>query len=119
MAKGFIVNAHVDLGGVTKKVGPAAVARGRMAMASQAKLDSEQFVPMRDGDLRASGAVEQGGKALSWNTVYARAHYYGTNGIVVFRKYTVPGTGKNWFTKAKARNLDKWKKKAMQGMGIK
>lgn len=119
MARGFVTTAHVDLGGVTKKVSTANITKGRIAMADQILLDTTNYVPMRDGDLRASGSVGKAGATVSWNTVYARAHFYGTNGIVTFRKYTTPGTGKNWYVKAKNKHLDGWKKKAVAAMGLK
>lgn len=119
MAKGFVTQAHVDLGGVTKKVSPQTVRRGRQAMANQMLLDTTNFVPMRDGTLRASASIGLQGETISWNTVYARAHFYGTNGIVTFRKYTTPGTGKNWFVKARNKHLNEWKDVAVKAMGLK
>lgn len=123
MAKGFVTQAHVDLGGVTKKVSPQTVRRGRQAMANQILLDTnENFVPhLGKGvpTLRASATIGLQGETVSWNTVYARAQFYGTNGIVTFRKYTTPGTGKNWFVKARNKHLNEWKDVAVKAMGLK
>lgn len=118
MAQGFAVTAHVDLSGATRKVSPQNVTRGRQAMASQMVMDMTQYVPMLNGDLRASASIGLQGQAIYYNTVYARAHFYGTNGIVTFRKYTTPGTGKNWYIKARNKHLDDWVNVAKKGMGL-
>lgn len=118
MSNGIWTTVHVDLSGATKKVSPASVTRGRIAMASQMMLDMDQYIPMRGGPLRASASMSSSGDAIHYNTVYARAHYYGTNGIVTFKRYTTPGTGKDWLTPAKEANLESWKQKALKGMGL-
>lgn len=112
------VKVTVDLGGVYKKVSPQALQRGKIAAGSEALLIMESSVPLRagGGELRASGRVEPNGD-VSYNTVYARAQFYGTNGIVVFKKYTTGGTGKRWDKPLKA-NIEKLKKEAIKGMGI-
>ncbi|MGT2969118.1 minor capsid protein [Streptococcus azizii] len=112
------VKVTVDLGGVTKKVSPQALQRGKIAAGSEALLIMEHSIPLRagGGELRASGRVEPNGDA-SYNTVYARAQFYGTNGIVTFKKYTTPGTGSRWDKPLKA-NIDKLRKAAIKGMGI-
>ncbi|SES18177.1 minor capsid protein [Streptococcus gallolyticus] len=114
----FRVRTKSDLSGVERKVSSANINKGRYALANQILLDSNNYVPMKDGSLRASGHVESSGEAVSWNTVYARAQYYGTNGIVVFRHYTTPGTGKQWFETAKKGKADTWKRVAAKGMGL-
>lgn len=118
MSQGISVKVDVDLSGATRKVSPASVARGRVAMASQMMMDMDRYIPMRGGALRASGSMGGSGETINYNTVYARAHFYGTNGIVTFRKYTTPGTGKDWLTPAKEANLESWKQKALKGMGL-
>ncbi|QBX13967.1 minor capsid protein [Streptococcus cristatus] len=110
------VRVVVDLGGVERKVSPENLKRGKLAAASQAKLIMIPYIPMRGGDLRASGRVESNGD-VSYNTVYARAHFYGTNGIVVFRRYTTPGTGKRWDKPLKA-NVEQLKRVAIRAMGL-
>ncbi|GGE26294.1 minor capsid protein [Streptococcus himalayensis] len=112
------VRVAVDLAGVEKKVSPQAMQRGKIAAGNEALLIMDSSVPLRAGGgaLRASGRVEPNGD-VSYNTVYARAQFYGTNGIVVFRKYTTPGTGKRWDKPLKA-NIEKLKKAAIKGMGI-
>lgn len=112
------VRVTVDLGGVEKKVSPQAMKRGKLAAGSEALLIMDSSVPLRAGGgaLRASGRVEPNGDA-SYNTVYARAQFYGTNGIVVFRKYTTAGTGKRWDKTLKA-NINRLKRAAIKGMGL-
>lgn len=112
------VRVTVDLAGVEKKVSPQAMKRGKIAAGSEALLIMENYVPLRAGGgaLRASGHVEGNGD-VSYNTVYARAQFYGTNGIVVFRKYTTAGTGSRWDKPLKA-NIDRLKRKAIEAMGI-
>lgn len=92
--------------------------RGKIAAGSEALLIMDSSVPLRAGGgaLRASGRVEPNGN-VSYNTVYARAQFHGTNGIVIFRKYTTSGTGSRWDKPLKA-NIDKLKKAAIKGMGI-
>ncbi|MBL6440001.1 capsid protein [Streptococcus suis] len=112
------VKVTVNLDGVEKKVSPQAIQRGRIAAGRQALLIMDSSVPLRAGGgaLRASGRVEANGN-VSYNTVYARAQFYGTNGIVVFRRYTTPATGSRWDKPLKA-NIEKLKKVAVKGMGI-
>ncbi|HEM3505250.1 TPA: capsid protein [Streptococcus suis] len=112
------VKVTVNLDGVERKVSPQAMQRGKIATGSEALLIMDSSVPLRAGGgaLRASGRVEPNGDA-SYNMVYARAQFHGTNGIVVFRKYTTAGTGKRWDKPLKA-NIDKLKKAAIKGMGI-
>lgn len=112
------VRVTVDLGGVEKKVSPQTMKRGKLAAGGEALLIMDSSVPLRAGGgaLRASGRVEPNGDA-SYNTVYARAQFYGTNGIVVFRKYTTAGTGKRWDKPLKA-NINRLKRAAIKGMGL-
>ncbi len=112
------VKVTVNLDGAEKKVSPQAIQRGRIAVGNQALLIMEHSVPLRagGGELRDSGRVEPNGD-VSYNTVYARSQFYGTNGIVVFRKYTTPATGSRWDKPLKA-NIEKLKKVAVKGMGI-
>lgn len=112
------VRVTVDLGGIEKKVSPQAMKRGELAAGSEALLIMDSSVPLRAGGgaLRASGRVEPNGD-VSYNTVYARAQFYGTNGIVVFRKYTTAGTGKRWDKPLKA-NINRLKRAAIKGMEL-
>lgn len=110
------VKVTVNLDGVKRKVSPENLKRGKLAAASQAMLIMDPYIPMRSGPLRASGRVESNGD-VSYNTVYARAHFYGSNGIVTFRRYTTAGTGKRWDKPLKT-NIDKLKQAAVRAMGL-
>lgn len=114
----FRIWTKADLSGAERKVSDANVLRGKRALANQVLMDTDKYIPMKGGALRASGQIAIDGSAVSWNTVYARAQFYGTNGIVVFKKYTTPGTGKLWYDKSAEANVDKWKRVAAKGMGF-
>lgn len=116
----FHIRMNTDLNRIEQKVSDSNIRKGKSAMANQILIDTDKYVPMSGGGgaLRASAHVEAGGDAISWNTVYARAQFYGTNGIAVFKKYTTPGTGKQWYDKSAAVNTDKWKRVAAKGMGF-
>lgn len=107
---------HVDFSGIEKKVSPENFKRGQVAFLSQALLDMEKYVPMRDGDLRASGHTTD--DSLVWTGVYARAQFYGTNGYVAFRKYTTPGTGKRWDKRVTPSQVEDWGRTGLKAMGI-
>lgn len=114
----FHILTKADLSGVERKVSDANILRGKRALANQVLMDTDKYIPMEGGALRASGQIAIDGSAVSWNTVYARAQFYGTNGIVVFKKYTTQGTGKLWYDKSAEANVDKWKRVAAKGMGF-
>lgn len=113
------VRVTVNLDGVQRKLSPQAMKRGKVAMGEEGLLIMEHHVPLKSSgeeSLRASGHVNGNGDIV-YNTVYARAQFYGTNGIVVFRKYTTSGTGSRWDKPLKA-NIERLKKAAIKGMGI-
>lgn len=114
------INIRVDLGRINKKFGPNAKKVAEMAIANQAMLDMERFVPYRAGDLRGSGHVS--GNQIIYNTVYARAQFYGSSynkhRSFTFKKYTTAGTGKRWDLKAKGLYGDKWADKAKEALGL-
>ena len=124
------IKVQYDLTPLEKKFGPGNVMLVRNAVANQVLMDSEKYIPSDGkGYLRASGHASDGkgylrasGRAsngsVAWNTVYARAHFYGTNGIVTFRKYTTPGTGSKWTEKASNSNMKNWEEVAKKGLGI-
>ena len=112
------ISIKVDLKDIKAKLSDVALARGRVEVASQILLDNEEYIPLRGGELRASGYIEGQGVAVVYNTVYARAQFYGTNGIVTFRNYTTPGTGKRWDEKAIEYHSEEWGKAFLKGMGL-
>ena len=89
-------------------------------VATQVLADATPKVPMsmrsRGTNLRGSGRARtmgDGAAEVEWGgdgkTVrYARAQHRGTNGRVVFRNYTTPGTGSRWTDIIKARREGAW-----------
>lgn len=114
------ITIKVDLGGAYKKASSANAKKAEYAIANQAMLDMEQFVPLRDGNLRGSGHVS--GNKIIYNTVYARAQFYGSAynkyRSFTFSKYTTAGTGKRWDLKATALYGSRWAEKGKEAMGL-
>lgn len=86
------------------------------ALANQMMNDCRRFIP-NDGEhtLKDIGRIENGNpgeRFLVWNNVYAAYQWYGVraDGSHVVKKYTTPGTGKQWVEKAKNRFYQTWKK---------
>lgn len=112
------VRVSVDLDGVNRKMSSENLKRGKIAAGNQAMLIMEPYVPMRAGAMRASVYVDANGDVVYTRAPYVRPQFYGTNGIVTFRKYKTPGTGKRWDKPLKA-NVEKLKMVAVKAMGIK
>ncbi|WP_218925219.1 MULTISPECIES: minor capsid protein [unclassified Gemella] len=111
------VKVDVDLSRIEKVFSHGNIKKSKTALANQILKDMTQYVPFRGGDLRADGRVTDGGSYIRYRIVYARAHYYGTNGIVTFSKYTTPGTGTNWLNKTSG-NIGKWENIVAKGLGV-
>ena len=114
------ITIKVDLSGAYKKASNANAKKAEYAIANQAMLDMEQFVPLRDGNLRGSGHVS--GNNFIYDTVYARAQFYGSSynkyRSFTFKKYSTAGTGKRWDLKATALYGSKWADKGKEAMGL-
>lgn len=118
------ITIKVDLSGANKKVSGASLKKAEYAIANQAMLDMEQFVPYRGpsvgGALRGSAHVS--GNKIIYNTVYARAQFYGSAynkyRSFAFSKYTTAGTGKRWDLKATAMYGSRWAEKGKEAMGL-
>lgn len=114
------ITIKVDLSGAYKKASSANAKKAEYAIANQAMLDMEQFVPLRDGNLRGSGHVS--GNKIIYDTVYARAQFYGSSynkyRSFTFKKYSTAGTGKRWDLKATALYGSKWADKGKEAMGL-
>ena len=118
------ITIKVDLSGIEKKISGANVKKAEYAIANQAMLDMEQFVPYRGpsvgGALRGSAHVS--GNKIIYNTVYARAQFYGSAynkyRSFTFSKYTTAGTGKRWDLKATAMYGSRWAEKGKEAMGL-
>ena len=111
------IKVSYDLSPMEKKFGPGNIKNARTMVANQVVIDSEKYVPSDGkGTLRATGHAENG--SAIWGTVYGRAQFYGTNGIVRCRKYTTPGTGRKWTEEASDVYMDRWEEVAKKGLGI-
>lgn len=105
----------VDLKGVHAKLSAQNFERGQYNMAQRMHATmNENFVPMRDGNLRSLSNVTPDGKQIVWNSVYARRHYYAPGTW----KYTTPGTGPKWDQKAKGVFMSDWIEAFKKGAGI-
>ena len=99
---------HLDVGNVDQLLSHANKQKAKLALANQMGQDMEKYVPLRKGDLRDNLTITP--DRLSYGEDYARAQFYGTNGIVSFHEYTTkPDTGPRWDKKAKAKHMDDWK----------
>lgn len=112
------IKVTYDISPLEKKFGQANVTNARRAVSNQILMDSEQYIPNKEGYLKASGSIAINATSVQWNTVYARAQFYGTNGIVTFKKYTTSGTGKKWTERASEANMKDWEEVAKKGLGI-
>lgn len=99
---------------------------------SEIAKDTEPYIPMRDGNLRraVTASLRTNVPKLIWATPYARFIYYGKLMVGRITKrawakkgetkvatskdltYSLPGTGPNWFNRAKKLKLEKWLKVA-------
>ncbi|HFI0237778.1 TPA: minor capsid protein [Streptococcus suis] len=134
---GKAIDVSIDLDGIEKKFSPQSLQKGKVAMMSQMMMDTTQYIPMKSGDLRASGHIS--GNSIVYDTPYARAQYYGPKrkGFVTAKqrrfffankdkllaakgKYTTPGTGTHWYEKSleNAANIRKWKKAFIEAIQI-
>lgn len=117
-----MANVKVDLRGAQKKLSSQNLTRGKVAMANQALMDMDRFVPKRDENLAASGHVVDSGNAVEYNTPYARAQFYGKSFRVgtsfTFKSYTTPGTGPRWDLKATGLYGKEWPKVFKKGAGL-
>ena len=114
------ISITVDLGRINKKFGPNAKKVAEYAIANQAMLDMEQFVPVKSGHLRGTGHVS--GNKIIYDTVYARAQFYGgaynKKRSWHWSKGKTAGTGPRWDKKASAMYGSKWADKGKEAMGL-
>lgn len=96
------VNIKKDLGGVTKRV-EGMTKLGQYALANQVHADSNRYVPFLSGDLRNQSYITNDNKEIIWNVPYARRQYWNYGA-----KFTTPGTGPKWDSKALALHRDSW-----------
>lgn len=90
---------------------------------AQKYLDSEvlrtsaPYTPMRTGELMRSGdkGTNVGSGEVIYNAPYAKTMYYGLS--YNFSKDKHPQACAQWFEKAKAANIDSWKKGVQKIIG--
>lgn len=107
-----------DLKGIRYKLSPENLQNGRYAMAEQMLADMDPHVPKDMGDMRTQAFVAADGSAVLYYALYAKAQFYGTNGKVVFRNYTTPGTGKRWDLVGQGLYLHQWLRVFKKGMKL-
>ena len=112
-----MVNVQVNLKGPKKKLSTGNIKAGRYAVANQVLADSNNYVPALDHHLRPSGIAQPDGKAVTWNTPYAKAQFYGKvgKGGYPVKNYTTPGTGPRWDKKAKGIHMKDWERAFVKG----
>lgn len=85
---------------------------GQYAFVNQVHADSNIYAPKLSSDLRNQSTVALDGKSIIWNVPYAKRQYYNYGA-----KFTEPGTGPKWDSKALAIHGRSWErivKKAMK-----
>lgn len=101
----FKIKSKVDLSPLERSINRNTI-KAKRTLKKQVAYDMNRYVPMLSGDLRGSQALIKDG--ITWSGVYAKAQFYGTNGIVSFRNYTTAGTGKRWDLKAEGIHGKSW-----------
>jgi len=96
---------------------------GQKALISQAHADMNNYVPLLEGDLRNQSQITVDGKSVIWNSIYAGTQYYGVvttrgGGKAPIRRYSTPGTGPKWDSKAFAIHGEDWKRVAVEAMKL-
>lgn len=112
------IKVKADIEGIKQRFSEANFDKARYALANQMLADMNKFVPKNENTLRMTGHVSADGKEIIWDTKYAKAQFYGSNGKVSFSHYTEPGTGKRWDLKAQGIHQASWNKVLLKGMGL-
>ena len=105
------VKVTKDLKGVKTRVNQM-TKLGQYALANQVYQDSNRYAPKLTGDLRSQSYITPDNKQIVWTVRYARRQYYNYGA-----KFTTPGTGPKWDSKALAIHGKQWErivKKAMR-----
>lgn len=96
------VKVTKDLKGIPVRVSQM-TKRGQYALANQVHADSNIYAPFLSGDLRNQSYVTNDNKEVIWNVPYARPQYYNYGA-----RFTTPGTGPKWDSKALALHRASW-----------
>ena len=92
------VDVNIDMNRINSRINKA-----RKPMANQFMLEAGKYVPKRNGTLRQSGQIINGGKSIQWNTPYAHYQYMGVSKLgKTDWTYTTPGTGPKWDERVKS-----------------
>lgn len=96
------------------------------ALAEQILQDSEKFVPFSGGSSQSAGGLRESGKVVQgketgefyvvYDSVYALYQWFGVraDGSHPVKRYTTPGTGKQWCELAKAAYGARWQELAQK-----
>lgn len=96
------VNVKKDLKGIPVKTRKM-TRLGQYALVNQAHADMNNYVPFLDGNLRNQSTISLDSKSIIWNVPYARRQYFNYGA-----KFTTPGTGPKWDSKALVIHRDSW-----------
>lgn len=97
--------SHFDRVGVKNKMARASQL-AQIRLSSAVLSDSNRFIPMDTGVLKASGRLENQNKQVSWNTPYAHRVYNLAESSI--KKQKNPNAKPKWFEWAKALNIKGW-----------
>lgn len=99
------IKVHVDLTKIYQKLNTTQLRQARLNMANDAHQAMDKYIPMLHPDtsenLRSMSFVNSDGTSIIYNSVYAKAQFYGfiTNqygGPFRIHNYTTPGTSRRW-----------------------
>ena len=103
----------IDLSKAYKKLSRSAVITGQRAVANQAMADMNQFVPMKEGNLRQATSINMDGSSVNYHMKYAHRLFHNQ-----FSNYTTRFTGPRWDLKAKGMFMSDWVKAFTKGAGL-
>ncbi|MBO7257565.1 MAG: minor capsid protein [Alphaproteobacteria bacterium] len=97
--------SHFDRIGVKNKMARACEL-AQVRLSSAVLSDSNRFIPMDTGVLKASGRIENQNKHVSWNTPYSHRVYNLAESSIKTQKN--PNAKPKWFEWAKGLNMKGW-----------
>ena len=107
------MQVKINLDGALKKLSKDNIQKGRYAVANQALADMAPYVPKDEGVLRMSATIDADGKAINYNTPYARRRFYEPA-----KNYTTPGTGPRRDLKAESLHMKDWERAFLKGADL-
>lgn len=96
------INIKVETDGIGKKASEM-VKRGQYALVNQVHADSNLYAPKLSSDLRNQSTIATDGKSIIWNVPYASTQYHNYGA-----KFSTPGTGPKWDSKALSIHRNQW-----------